>query len=354
MASSWQKKLGGIAQIAGPVLGGIFGGPAGAALGGAAGGALSGKTGTLKQMGIGAGLGYGGAKLLQGVGIGGGSKTGGSNPLSMLSGLFGGGSGSQMPSGGGMNPLGSNVPSWMTGTQQASSQSQGLGLGGLLGGNKGSLLGPLLMAGSQFIKSPQVPELPQSVIDFQNAARGGNPLQNQASQALQQQLSQTQQNMGQDEIDALNRQYDLAQEDELKSVDSMYKSLRPGSDPLTDSAYQKDLGKVRDRYATLRADSNAQAQRQISNDFNSQRANQIAQASGLGQQQLQQLATLGQYDLDRQMSQLNISDADRRTLRDYLLSLGGNIYASQYQQPSIFGNNGIMAGQGSNPLNGGV
>lgn len=335
MASNFKKTLGGIAQFGLPILGGVFGGPAGAAIGGAAGGALSGQKGGLKQAGIGAVAGYGGAKLFGG--LGGGS---GSNPLSSLGNLFGGSNAGNTSNAStssfNPNPLG--PVNWATGFQgainpiagsQTSSQSQ-LGLGGL--SKNPLLLGLGTMFGSQLIKSPQVPQLPQSVIDFQSAAKAGNPLQNQASQALQQQLGQTQQNLGQPEIDALNRQYDLSQEQELKGVDSMYKSLRPGSDPLTDTSYQKDLGRVRDRYATLRADSVAQAQRQISNDFNSQRAQTIAQSIGLGQQQLTQLAQLSQFDLDRQLSQLNIDYQDKSALRNYILQLGGNITASQFQK----------------------
>lgn len=207
-------------------------------------------------------------------------------------------------------------------------------LGGLI---KNPLLqGLATMVGSQFIRSPKVPELPQSVVDFQNMAKQGNPLQNQASQALSQQLGQTQQDLSQDEINAITRQYDMAQEDELRSVDAMYKSLRPGTDPMTDTAYQKDLARVRDRYATLRADSVANAQRQISNDFANQRAQQITQAAGLSNQQLQQLAGLSQYDLDRQLSQLAIDYSDKQFLRDYILQLGGNIVSSNYQQPNPF------------------
>lgn len=271
-----------------------------------------------------------------------------------MSGLFGGGNGASsaagtmnsslgsyyMPSGmsgvggAGMNPLVSSSISGL-GQQAASSGFGSKGLGGIT--KNPLLLGSGIMGASQLIRSPQVPESPQSVVDYQNAARAGNPLQNQAAAALQQQFGQTQQNLGQPEIDALNRQYDMAMQDELKSVDSMYKSLRPGTDPLTDSSYQKDISRIRDRYATLRADSVAGAQRQISNDFQSQRGQQIAQAAGLGQQQLQQLAQLSQYDLDRQLSQLNIDYQDKSTLRNYLLQLGGNIAASGYQQNPLAG-----------------
>jgi len=243
---------------------------------------------------------------------------------------------------GGTTPLGSQVGhGFNTGmggsgfkqlAGKAIGQQSSQGFGGLGNIAKNPLFpGLATMVGSQLIRSPKVPDLPQSVLDFQSMAKQGNPLQNQAANALSQQLSQTKQGLGQDEIDAITRQYNLSQENELKSVDSMYKSLRPGTDPLTDTAYQKDLGRVRDRYATLRADSLAQANRQISNDFNSQRAQQIAAAAGLSNQQLSQLASLGQYDLDRQLTQLQITDRDRQTLRDYLLQFGGNLVGGAYQ-----------------------
>lgn len=266
-----------------------------------------------------AGLVGGGASLLKG----GNPFSGMSNPFKSSTAYAATAVAPNMFSGSTSAGPGTNVGFGRSLPQQSSQKSGGFG------GFNPLTLGAGIMGASQLIKSPQVPQLPQSVIDFQNAARSGNPLQNQAASALSQQLGQTQQNLGQPEIDAINRQYDLAQEQELKSVDSMYKSLRPGTDPLTDTAYQKDLGNIRNRYATLRSDSVAQAQRQISNDFSNQRVQQIAQAAGLGQQQLQQLASLGQYDLDRQLQQLSITDRDRQTLRDYLLQFGGNLASSQ-------------------------
>jgi len=335
-------KLGTIAKWALPIAGMATGNPWLAAAGGAAGGAMNG--GGWKGALTSGALSFGGSKLLSGMG-------GGNNPLSGLMNMFGGGGGN----GGGPSwtkQLMPQNPDPMKGfsgsvsngkafaVNSVAKQQSKVGGGGLM--SNPLLLGGLLMGGSQLLRSPKVPELPQSVIDFQNTARSGNPLQNQAQQALMQQFSQTQQNLGQPEIDAINRQYDIAQEQELKSVDSMYKSLRPGSDPLTDSSYQKDLGMVRDRYATLRADSVAQAQRQISNDFAGQRAQQIAQASGISQQQMQQLSQLSQFDLDRQLSQLQIDYADKQALRDYLLQMGGNILMSKFQTnplAQLFGGN---------------
>lgn len=360
MPFDWKGLLGGVAKgalggspfgLPGAVVGGVTGGVTGAfgkdidkKL---TGNSQSGMTQNLLNV---AGLAGGGSTLGKALG-----SSGGFNPLKQLGSMFGGGgSGANITSA--MFPGGGN-PQFLSPSQLQYQNSMlpggGFGFGGS-GGSGGtsqessvsSKLGSLIknpllqgigtMIGSQFIRSPKVPELPQSVVDFQNTLKQGNPLQNQASQALMQQLSQTQQNLGQPEIDAINRQYDLAQEQELKSVDAMYKSLRPGTDPMTDTAYQKDLARVRDRYATLRADSVANAQRQISNDFATQRAQQITQAAGLSNQQLQQLATLSQYDLDRQLSQLNIDYADKQVLRDYILQLGGNIVASNYQQRNPF------------------
>lgn len=356
MASKLKKTLGSVAQFGLPILGGMFGGPAGAAIGGAAGGALSGKTGALKQAGIGAAAGYGGAKLL---GLGGSNTNSGSlgaslansfggggsgNPLtSLLGGLFGGGgSGSGGGGAGGFNPLalgaqvgsGYNVGSGGAANQALAasaltqqSKKSGFGLGSLTSNPLLTGLGTML--GSQFIRSPKVPELPQSVIDFQNAARQGNPLQNQAAQALQQQLGQNMEQVSEEEIAAAVRELDRAKEQEVGSIQDIYRSLRPGSDYASDSSYKKDIGDVENRYAIRRADTVSQLRRQVSNDFNNQRAQQIAQASGLGQQQLQSLAQLSQFDLDRQLTQLGIQDRDKQVLRDYLLQFGGNLVNNQ-------------------------
>lgn len=321
MASKTKKVLGSIAQWGLPIAGALTGNPLLAAAGGAAGGALSGQKGALKQAGIGALAGYGGSKLLGGLFGGGGSTTANgssANVTGMLQSAF-----NPMASGGNI-PLGGSGAGLMP---QIESAKSSFGFSGLK--KNPLLLGAGIMGASQLIKSPQVPELPQSVMDFQNMARQGNPLQNQVSAALSQQLGQTQQDASQDEIDALTRQYQNSQDDEVRNLQSLYRSARPGTDYINDSTYQRDLSKINDRYATMRADSVAQLQRQISNDFSGQRAQQISQAAGLSSQQLQQMAQLSQFDLDRQLQQLQITDRDRQTLRDYLLQIGGTLATSQ-------------------------
>lgn|SRR3990167_3720133 len=327
MAFDWKNPIGNILSV----VGAATGNPLLAAGGGAIGGGLTGGWKGAVQGGLTGGL----SSLFLG------GKGGGFNPLNM----FGGGQkqgGSSLPSYS-MNktPIGSPV-NFTMGMNPMKQESSFGGLGGL---TKNSLFpGLATMVGSQFIGSPKVPELPQSIIDFQNQAKGGNPLQNQAQAALMEQLNQTKQGLGQDEIDAITRQYDLSQEQELKSVDSMYKSLRPGTDPLTDTAYQKDLGNVRNRYATMKADSLAQANRQISNDFNSQRAQQIAAAAGLSNQQMQQLGQMSELDLNRALAQFNIDDRDKQFLRNYIFQFGGDLVANKLGvQNSSNDMSGLMA-----------
>ena len=339
MASKSKKTWGTIARFALPILGGLIGGPVGAGIGGAAGGALSGEKGALKQAAIGGLAGYGGAKLFGAGGSGGKNPLGGIGDFLSNMNPFKSGTAYAAPASGatsfakqaipnsGFSGITSAGPGVAVNAIKQQASKGGFGFGSLM--KNPLMLGAGIMGASQFIKSPEVPELPQSVIDFQNAARQGNPLQNRASAALMEQLNTPFEQLSGEEEAAINRQYDMAEQDELKSIDSMYKSLRPGTDPLTDSAYQKDLGRVRDRYATLRADSISQARRQVRNDFTNQRAQQIAQAAGLSGQQPQQHAHLSQFDLDRQLTQLQISDRDRQTLRDYLLQFGGNLASNQ-------------------------
>lgn len=278
-----------------------------------------------------------------------------------LSGLFGG-SGSSLtgmssmgspaspppPPGGNMfSKLGQAVPSFLN-QQQLSTQNSmnsqsggsviGKNSGSLFGGMNKSLIGGLAtMVGSQFLKSPKVPENPQSVKDYQNFASQGSAIGNLGQQRLTEQLNQSMQGVSQAEIDAALRQLDQSQQDEMRQLTSTYKSLRPGTDVTTDSSYARDVGQLNDRYARSKADITAQLNRQVYNDFQTQRAQQIAQASGFDVNRAAQLLQSGQLDLDQLMSQLNIDYADKATLRDYLLQFGGNLVGSQVPSQNPFG-----------------
>lgn len=301
------KKFGSFAL---PIAGAMTGNPLLAAAGGGAGGYLGG--GGFKGAAIGAGTGFLGSKLFGG---------GGGNPLK-------GGANKFMTTG---NSLGSSIPNKLMGGVRQGSSGGGF-FGNLFGGggggfNKNPLMtGGALMLGSQLLGSPQVPELPQSVRDYQNMARTGNPLQNQAVGALSQQLGQSMEQLSAEEEAAIIRQLDLSKQDELKNIQDLYTSARPGTDYINDSSYQRDTARLNDRYATLRADSISGARRNIRNDFATHRGQQISNAMGLSRDQLQQLADLSEIDYERLMNQYDLDYNERQALRDYIFQIGGDFF----------------------------
>lgn len=239
--------------------------------------------------------------------------------------------GSMIPGGGGGNPMTAMTSTTSPGLNQASGGSViGKNSGSLFGGMNKTLLGGLAtMLGSQFIKSPKVPENPQSIKDYQNFASQGSAIGNLGQQKLTEQLNQNMMQVSQQEIDAALRQLQESQDAEMRQLTGTYKSLRPGTDITTDSSYARDVGQLNDRYARSKADITAQLNRQVYNDFQTQRAQQIAQASGFDVNRAAQLLQAGKLDLDQLMSQLSIDYSDKQFLRDYLLQFGGNVAASQ-------------------------
>jgi len=338
MASGFKKFLG----TALPILGVATGNPLLAAAGGAAGGAMTGGAKGALWGGATAGAGsFLGNKFL-------GGQTG-QNPLSGLLGSFGKSTSPVMnplgPSGGGMPPSNYN-PLASFANRQTSSQ------GGMFGGLTNKLQSnPLatglgLMGASQFFKSPRVPEIPQSIIDFQNQAKQGSSLGNLAQQRLTEQLNTPMQQVSDAEIQAAVRQLEQDQQNELHRLTGVYKSLRPGTDITTDSSYAKDTAELNDRYARAKADVTTNLRRQVQNDFQSQRAQQILAANGIDAQRLSQMAQAGQVDLDMVLSQFQVDDRDKQAIRNLLLQSGANIVGSQLDPNAAINNqNSLLQNQ---------
>ena len=331
MASQFEKTFGRIAQFAGPVLGGIFGGPAGAALGGAAGGLLSGQRGTLRQAGLGALGGYGGAKLL---GMGG---SGGGGGISNLFSRFMGGGGSQGPQSALLSGVrqGSGSRILTSGNVNPAGTMMGGGGGSdpisklFSGINSKTLLGTgIAAAGQLFSRSPKVPALPQSVVDFQNRARSGTALQGQAEQQLSGLLGQGFQDFSRGEEEAALRQLSRDEEDARNRVRMTYKSIRPGADLTQDSEFRRDMMDLDQRFGESKADLLAGIQRTARQDFMNTKINQITAARGMSTDQLNQMLEAANYDVDQVATQLGMDDRDRNSLREYLLEFGGNLAAS--------------------------
>lgn len=346
MASKFPKFrqiFGNVARYAAPAAGYALGGPAGAAAGGALGEGLYRGIGQKKRSlseGItgaatGAAYGYGGGKAFQGL-----TRPQGFNPLALGAPAGSGvnvGFGRPRPGGGGPSGGGGG------GSLPPSTRGSGFGFGDLGGIIKNPLFSGLAtMLGSQFIRSPKVPELPESVRFFQQQATQGTPIGNLASERLTEGLNQPFEQVSAEEEGAALRQIERQQEDELRQLTSVYKSLRPGTDILSDSSYARDTANLNQRYADLKTQTIAQLRRQVRSDFNATRAQQILSAQGIDAQRLIQLAQAGQIDMDRLIDQFNIEDRDKLALREYLLSFGGEIVASQIptENPYAFSNFG--------------
>ena len=354
MASKLKKMFGSIAQFALPAIGYAVGGPVGAGVGGAVGGAVSG-TGSAKRAVSGGLQGFGGGSIAKGAGVpsfsGGGSSGGGIS--SFLSSLFGGGNAyassapmnyasnasklsnvspwlNPMASASAMNPS-SALTNFTTGSSPLSSGGGSLNrLKSLFGGNKLLTTGLGLAGASQLIRSPEVPELPQSVQDYQSMVRGGGSAINQQAQsALSTELGRPFEQVSAEEEQAALRQLEKDQKLAEDQVRDTYRNLRPGTSPDSDSAFRRDLADVQDRFAKTKTDTVTQLRRQVSNDFQGNRIRQILAAQGIDQQQMQNLLSANQYDVDRMLKQLNIDDRDKQYLRNYLLNFGGNMVASQ-------------------------
>lgn len=181
--------------------------------------------------------------------------------------------------------------------------------------------------GSQLISNPKPPQLPQSFYNFQNQANsGGTPGMQSANQYYQGILTGN----NPAAYDAATHSLDLNYQEQLRQLNGMYKSLRPGTDPLSDTTYQRDLANLSDQYARQKAQVHAQVQQgaaQGAGQLGEEQANQ--QMAGI-ETQVNQIAQ--QWGMDYQQ---------RQELRNILMQMGGNIGtlgALQSLFPNAFGN----------------
>lgn len=194
-----------------------------------------------------------------------------------------------------------------------------------------SLLG--LFAG----KSPKAPGLPQSAQDYASQVRGGgSPLNQLATSKLTEGLNQPFQAVSADEEAAATRQLEFDQQREEDQVRDLYRNLRPGSDPSTDSSFQRDLGNVNDRYARLKADTVSQLHRQVYNDYQGQQAQRIGQAGGLDAQTQAAMQQVAQWDIDQIATQFGVDYNDAQQIKSFLMNEGQAIFNSQLPNQNPF------------------
>lgn len=188
-------------------------------------------------------------------------------------------------------------------------------LGKLFKGNMGKTLGGLGVIGaSQLIGNPKPPALPSQYNDYMNMMmNGGTPGMQQANQYYSNVLSGN----NKDAFEAATYSLDQNYAEQLRQLNSMYKTLRPGTDPTTDSTYQRDLALLNDQYSRARAQVMAGVQQGAASGM-----------VGLGSQLTQGMANAIQPQIDLIATQWGMNADQRAALRNTLMNWGGSIMPS--------------------------
>lgn len=204
----------------------------------------------------------------------------------------------QIPQGSNYNPFtGKQIMGGGLNSQQPGFNMKqfGTGLAGLFGAN--------------MIPNPGMPKMPDSFNQFQKQAQaGGPPIMQQGNQYLSTLLS------GQNTAanDAATHSLDLNYQEQLRQLNGMYKSLRPGTDPTSDTTYQRDLSNLNDQYTRQRAQTLAQ-----------QQIGAAGQAGQMGQEQASQQQSAIEAQLNQIAEQWNMSYEQRSQLRNMLMQQAG-------------------------------
>lgn len=193
------------------------------------------------------------------------------------------------------------------------------------------------LAGHFLGKSPKVPDQADSVNKYRDMVNaGGSPLNQLAQSKLTEGLNQNFSDVSQAEEAAALHPIEQQQEQELHNLTNMYKSLRPGTDPSTDTAFQRDLGMLNDRYAKTKADTVAQLHRQVYNDYQGQQGQRIGQAGQFDAQTKQAMQQIAQWDTDQIAAKFGVDYNDAQQLKTFLMNEGQAIFNSQLPNQNPF------------------
>jgi hypothetical protein len=230
-----------------------------------------------------------------------GSGAGGvlKNPIPNLSGFS-----SQKPTTGLMNGFGSLIKK---------NPMQSLGIGSILM--------------SQLFPNPKVPEMPESFRSFSNMAQsGGTGIGQLGTEKLNELLSSPMQAATEDELSAATRDLEYAKQQEIDQVRDLYRNLRPGSDPSSDSSFRRDIQEVTERYDRAITDTRASLRRNVNQANTQNRLSQIMASGQLDQNTMSQLAQVANWDIARIMTEFNMDADDASALKDMLMQEGVSLF----------------------------
>lgn len=167
------------------------------------------------------------------------------------------------------------------------------------------------------IGNAKAPQMPTSFNNYMGMMQqGGTPGMQAANTYYTNVLNGT----NQDAYDAATHSLDLNYQEQLRQLNAQYKSLRPGTDPSSDSTYQRDLSLLNDQYSRARAQTMAQVQQGAAQG-----------AAGLGSQQMQGLQSGIEAQLNQIATQWGMSQEQRQALREALMGMGGQMVTGPIQ-----------------------
>jgi len=197
----------------------------------------------------------------------------------------------------------------------------------------GGMGGDQAQLGSQYLQKAagvQYPSVPKQIPGIENLRNlinaGGGELGQTGREKLLEQLNAPLSGATSAELDAVMRQINADEEQAMDQVRDLYRNLRPGTDPSTDSSFRRDIQEVQDQYSRLRADSTAQYSRQIETSNQEARRQQIQQAIGASQQDINALMQLAQFDVDLIATQLGIDIMAAQDLKELYGGIGSQLF----------------------------
>ena len=322
------------------------------ALGGALGGAVSKAPSFLGNIGSSAlNLGKSAIGGIKNIGSsvmnlfgGGGSSRGGSgfNPL----GFLGGGSKGISPGQVGYGQLTPSQLSYQNSLNFPSGSALGGGSrsGGLLSSfmNPSTLLGGLSLGAGLLKKLPRAPELPESVNQLRSQVQaGGSPLGQQAQGVISGNLSKQFNPLTSEELTAATADLDRSRLMDIKRLEGLYASARPGTDYTTDTQYKQDLAGIERNYAESKSNVVANRTRGAEDAFNVNQYRNVQSALGASDQQMAQLAQLAQLDVEQIMTQLQLDYASALNFKQVFQNIGGQLLLSGLGAASPFSSFGV-------------
>src|SRR3990167_1625218 len=192
--------------------------------------------------------------------------------------------------------------------------------------NAKTLLGAGSLAAGLLKPLPKAPDISGITGELRNQFSANQ--NSQANQVLNQNLSKQFNPLTQPEIDSALRQYKISREQQRKQILDLYRNVRPGSDPTTDSSMERDLNLFDEQTAIGESDIVASKSRGAEQSFNQNQMQNIQAQLGANSNEMEQLQQIAQLNIDQIMSQLGLDYTQASLFKETFVGLGQDILGS--------------------------